>query len=83
MRLPCPPQGPEGLEGFKLKGGTEHGRTEAPKAARWGCTKHSSHKVRGTVSCIWPENLTPMLNEDTRSHWLGRDNVGYATIEGK
>ena len=25
----------------------------------------------------------PMLNEDVRSHWLGRDNVGYATIEGK
>ena len=25
----------------------------------------------------------PILNEDTRSHWLGRDNVGYATIEGK
>ena len=24
-----------------------------------------------------------MLNEDTRSHWLGRNNVGYATIEGK
>ena len=25
----------------------------------------------------------PVLNEDARSHWLGRDNVGYATIEGK
>ena len=24
-----------------------------------------------------------MLNKDARSHWLGRDNVGYATIEGK
>ena len=24
----------------------------------------------------------PMLNEDARSHWLGRD-VGYATIKGK
>ena len=24
----------------------------------------------------------PILNEDARSHWLGRDNVGYATIEG-
>ena len=23
-----------------------------------------------------------MLNEEARSHWLGRDNVGYATIEG-
>ena len=32
---------------------------------------------------IQPKNLTPVLNEDTRSHWLGRDNVGYATIEGK
>ena len=29
------------------------------------------------------ENLTPVLNEDTRSHWLGRDNVGYTMIEGK
>ena len=25
----------------------------------------------------------PILNEDVRSHWLGRDNVGYATIKGK
>ena len=25
----------------------------------------------------------PILNEDARSHWLGRDNVGYAMIEGK
>ena len=25
----------------------------------------------------------PMLNEDTRSHWLGRDNVGYTMIKGK
>ena len=25
----------------------------------------------------------PILNEDARSRWLGRDNVGYATIEGK
>ena len=24
-----------------------------------------------------------MLNEDARSHWLGRDNVGYAMIKGK
>ena len=24
-----------------------------------------------------------MLNEDARSRWLGKDNVGYATIEGK
>ena len=24
-----------------------------------------------------------MLNEDARSRWLGRDNVGYATIKGK
>ena len=23
-----------------------------------------------------------MLNEDAKSHWLGRDNVGYATIKG-
>ena len=23
-----------------------------------------------------------MLNEDTLSHWLGRDNVEYAMIEG-
>ena len=25
----------------------------------------------------------PVLNEDARPHWLGRDNVGYAMIEGK
>ena len=25
----------------------------------------------------------PILNEDIRSCWLGRDNVGYATIKGK
>ena len=25
----------------------------------------------------------PLLNEDARSHWLGRDNMGYATIKGK
>ena len=23
-----------------------------------------------------------MLNKDAKSHWLGRDNVGYATIKG-
>ena len=45
--------------------------------------KHSSHKVRCTVSRIQPENLTPVLNEDARSHWLGRDNVGYAIIKGQ
>ena len=56
---------------------------EAPKAAQQGCGKHSSHKVRCVVSHIQPENLVPLLNEDARSHWLGRDNVGYATIEGK
>ena len=56
---------------------------EAPKAAQWGHRKHSSHKVRCAASHIQPENLTPMLNKDARSHWLGRDNVGYATIKGK
>ena len=25
----------------------------------------------------------PMLNEDARSYWLGRDNVGYTMIKGK
>ena len=68
---------------LNLKGGTEHGRTEAPEAARWGHTKHSSRKVKCAASRIRPENLTPVLNEDARSRWLGRDNVGYATIEGK
>ena len=56
---------------------------EAPKAARQGRTKHSSRKVRCAASRIRPENLTPVLNEDARSCWLGRDNMGYATIEGK
>ena len=32
--------------------------------------------------CIHSENLMPMLNEDARSHWLGRDNIGYAMIKG-
>ena len=83
MGLSCLLEGPEGQEGFKLKGGTKHGRTEAPKAAQWGHRRHSSHKVRCTALCIRPENLMPILNEDARSCWLGRDNVGYATIEGK
>ena len=39
--------------------------------------------MRCAVSRIRPENLTPMLNEDARFHWLGRDNVGYTMIEGK
>ena len=56
---------------------------EAPKAAQQGHGRHSSCKVRCVVSHIWPENLTPVLNEDARSHWLGRDNMGYAMIEGK
>ena len=55
---------------------------EAPKAARWGHIRHSSHKVRCMASHIQPENLTTMLNEDARSCWLGRDNVGYAMITG-
>ena len=83
MGLPCLPQGSKGQEGFKLEGGTKHGRMEAPKAAQWGHRGHSSHKVRCAASCIRPKSLMPMLNEDARSHWLGRDNVGYAMIKGK
>ena len=56
---------------------------EAPKAAQKGHRRQLSHKVRCTAAHIHSENLMPMLNEDARSHWLGRDNVGYATIEGK
>ena len=56
---------------------------EAPKTAQKGHGKCSSQKVRCVAACIHPEDLMPMLNEDARSHWLGRDNVGYATIEGK
>ena len=39
--------------------------------------------MRCVALCICPDNLTPISNEDARSHWLGRDNVGYATIKGK
>ena len=70
-------------KGLNSEGGTEHGRSEAPKAAQWGHRRHSSHKVRCAASHIWPKNLTPILNEDARSHWLGRDNMGYAMIKGK
>ena len=56
---------------------------EAPKAAQKGCRKCSSQKVRCMASHIHPENMTTVLNEDARSHWLGRDNVGYAMIKGK
>ena len=56
---------------------------ETPKAAQWGHGKHSSQKVRCMASHIWPKNLMPMLNKDARSHWLGRDNMGYAMIKGK
>ena len=73
----------EGQERFKLKGGTEFGRTEAPKAAQKGCGRHPSQKVICMAVHMCSKNLTPMLNENARSHWLGRDNMGYATIEGK
>ena len=44
----------------------------------------SPDKVRCMAAVhIHPENLMPVLNEDARSCWLGRDNMGYATIEGK
>ena len=35
-------------KGLNSKGGTKHGRTEAPKAAPTGHTRHSSCKVRCT-----------------------------------
>ena len=54
---------------------------EAPKVAQKGCRKCSSHKVRCMAMRIWSGNPTPMLNEDAKSHWLGRDNVGYITIK--
>ena len=76
-------EGPKGQEGFKLKGDTEYRRMEAPKAAQRGHRRHSSHKVRCVALCIQPEDITPILNEDARSHWLGRDNVEYAMIKGK
>ena len=48
-----------------------------------GCRKCLSCKVRCVAAHIHSENLMPVLNEDTRSCWLGRDNVGYAMIKGK
>ena len=60
------------------------GGWKPPKQPNGASRKHSFCKVRCmALSRIWPKNLTPMLNEDARSHWLGRDNVGYAMIEGK
>ena len=53
---------------------------EVPKAAQKGCRRCPSHKVRCTATHL--KNLTPVLNKDNRSHWLGRDNIGYATIKG-
>ena len=70
-------------KGLNLKGVLNTGGQKPQKQPDGGHRKHSSHKVRCVASCIWPENLTPVLNEDARSHWLGRDNVGYAMIEGK
>ena len=75
--------GSEGKERFKLEWGTECGRTETPKAAQKGHGRCSSWKVRCAAACIHPENLTPILNEETWSCWLGRDNVGYAMIKVK
>ena len=60
------------------KGALSVGVTEAPKATQKGHGRCLSLKVRCTTACIHSENLMPMLNEDARSHWLGRDNMGYA-----
>ena len=69
-------------KGLNMKGALSMGGQKAPKAAQEDHQKHPSHKVRCMPACIWFGNPTPMLNEDALSHWLGRDNVGYATIEG-
>ena len=55
---------------------------ETPKAAQKGHGKCPSCKVRCAAMHIQLRNLTPVLKKDTKSHWLGRDNVGYAMIKG-
>ena len=54
----------------------------SPKAAQKDHGRHS-WKVRCMAVHMHSKNLTPILNEDARSCWLGRDNVGYAMIKGK
>ena len=82
MQLPSPAAGLKGWEGFKLKRDTKCGRMEAPKAAQKGHRRCLSHKVRCVAMHIQLGNPMPMLNKDARSHWLGRDDMGYATIKG-
>ena len=67
-------------KGLNLKGAPNTGGQKPPKQ---GHRRHSSWKVRCVASHIQPKNLMPILNENVRSCWLGRDNVGYTTIEGK
>ena len=69
-------------KGLNLKGALSAGVWKPPKAAQKGCRRCPSHTVRCTAMCICLENLMPMLNKDAKSHWLERDNIGYAMIEG-
>ena len=58
-------------KGLNSKGGTKHGRTEPPKQPMgpWKALLPQS-KMCGVMHMT--ENLMPILNEDARSHWLGR-----------
>ena len=64
------------------KGAPNMGGQKPPKLSK-RAMEGTPPRKRCAALCIRPENLMPVLNEDARSCWLGRDNVGYAMIEGK
>ena len=70
-------------KGLNSKGVPSAGVWKPQKPAQKGCRKCLTRKVKCAAVCICSENLMPVLNEDARSHWLGRDNMGYAMIKGK
>ena len=55
-------------KGLNSKGALNTGGQKPPKQPEGGRGRHFSHIVRCMASCIQPENLTPILNEDARSH---------------
>ena len=69
-------------KGLNSRGALSGGGWRPQKQPERATEDASPTKVRCVAVCIWSENLTPMLSEDARCHWLGRDNVGYAMIKG-
>ena len=64
-----------------MQRGLQTWEDRSPKSSPKGLQKVPlpQSEMRGNVHTVG--NLTPVLNEDTKSHWLGRDNVGYAMIK--